>query len=124
MIATKRGGFNNLRHVFKEHFPRPVLVSLRPKLEYNAMLKLSAAAFIVTLTAPLPAFAYTQADADACTPDALRLCQNAIPDPGRVALCLAQNKAQLSVACAAVFNRPAAASATRERPGNLQQTKY
>jgi hypothetical protein len=36
------------------------------------MRKLSAVAFIVItimITAPLPAIAYTQADADACTPD-------------------------------------------------------
>jgi len=53
------------------------------------MLKLSAMAFIVTIVAPLPPIAYTQADADACTPDAMRLCQNAIPDASRITLCLA-----------------------------------
>ena len=40
------------------------------------MRKLSAVAFItMMITAPLPAIAYTQEDADACTPDAMRLCQ-------------------------------------------------
>ena len=41
------------------------------------MRKLSAVAFVITtimITAPLPAIAYTQADADACAPDAMRLC--------------------------------------------------
>jgi hypothetical protein len=59
------------------------------------MRKSSAVAFVIItimITAPLPAFAYTQADADACTPDAMRLCANAIPDVSRVALCLAHNK--------------------------------
>jgi hypothetical protein len=61
------------------------------------MRKLSAVAFIaMMITAPLPAIAYTQEDADACTPDAMRLCQQAIPDESRVALCLVQNKRQLS----------------------------
>jgi hypothetical protein len=87
------------------------------------MRKLSAIAFIVMMsTAPLPAVAYTQEDADACTPDAMRLCQQAIPDAGRVTLCLVQNKRQLSPPCTTVFNR--AASAARERAANVQKTKF
>ncbi len=88
------------------------------------MRKLSAIAFIVMITAPLPAIAYTQEDVAACTPDAMRLCQQAIPDERRVALCLVQNKRQLSPACTTVFNRPRAASATRELPVNVQKTKF
>jgi hypothetical protein len=88
------------------------------------MLKLSAVAFIVAILAPLPAVAYTQEDADACTPDAMRLCQNAIPDVGRVAQCLVQNKRQLSAACTVVFNRPRSAVVTRERHDNIQKTNF
>jgi hypothetical protein len=88
------------------------------------MRKLGAIAFIAMIMAPLPAIAYTQEDADACTPDAFRLCQNAIPDASRVTLCLVQNKRQLSPACTIVFNRPRAASADRERPVNVQKTKF
>jgi hypothetical protein len=89
------------------------------------MRKLSAVAFvIIMITAPLPAIAYTQEDADTCTPDAIRLCVNAIPDVSRVALCLADNKQQLSSACAAVFNRPRGASATRERRENIRKTNF
>ena len=44
------------------------------------MSKFSAIAFIITIMVPLPAVAYTQTDADACTADAMRLCWNAIPD--------------------------------------------
>jgi hypothetical protein len=51
------------------------------------------------------AFAYTQQEADACTPDALRLCQAAIPDAHRVGNCLYHFRSQLSPACAAVFAR-------------------
>ena len=39
----------------------------------------------------------------ACTPDAFRLCGNAIPDPGRVEACLRQQHAQLSSGCRSVF---------------------
>ena len=87
------------------------------------MSKLSTIFFLVMILAPLPAFAYTQEDADACTSDAFRLCQNAIPDVSRVGLCLAQNKRQLSAACTIVFNRPHSAIG-RERPGNIQKTNY
>ena len=83
------------------------------------MFKLSAIAFMVTIVAPLPAIAYTQEDANACTPDAMRLCQDAIPDASCVALCLVQNKRQLSPACTIVFNRPRGAGADRERPEKI-----
>ena len=76
------------------------------------MLKLCAIASLITIIAPLPAIAYTQQDADACTPDAMRLCQNAIPDEKRVAQCLVQNKRQLSSACKIVFSRPNTATAS------------
>jgi hypothetical protein len=89
------------------------------------MRNLSAVAFIIVMiAAPLPALAYTQEDADACTPDAMRLCQNAIPDAGRVAQCLVQNKQQLSPACAGVFSRPRGASVDRERLIRTRSTNY
>ena len=91
------------------------------------MRKLSTVAFIIItimITTPLPAIAYTQEDADACAPDVMRLCASAIPDVSRVAFCLANNKQQLSSACAAVFNRSRGASATRERRENIQKTNF
>ena len=39
----------------------------------------------------------------ACTPDALRLCGQWIPDAGRITACLRQNTPQLSPPCRAVF---------------------
>src|ERR1700688_1379044 len=78
--------------------------------EHNVMRILAAVAGIVLMAAPVPALAYTQADADACTPDAFRLCQYAIPDADRVTACLASNKPNLSPACKIVFSRPATAS--------------
>ena len=88
------------------------------------MGKLSAIAFIVTIMAPLPAIAYTQADVEACTPDVMRICLNAIPDASRVTQCLVQNKQQLSPACTSVFNRPRGASIDRERSVKTQRTNY
>ena len=88
------------------------------------MGKLSAIAFIVVIMAPLSAIAYTQEDADACTRDAMRLCQNAIPDASRVTQCLVQNKQRLSAACTNVFNRPHRASVDREQSVKAQGTNY
>lgn len=88
------------------------------------MIKLSALVLVATVAASLPAVAYTQEDVNACTPDALRLCQNAIPDASRVALCLVQNRRQLSPACTLVFNRSRGASADGGRPQKIQTTNY
>jgi hypothetical protein len=70
------------------------------------MWKLRLIAFIVMLTAPLPAFAYTQQDAAACASDAQRLCQDAIPDESLVATCLHQNRRLLSPACNMTLRHP------------------
>jgi len=85
---------------------------------------MTVSAFVSMATAPLPASAYTQADADACTADAFRLCSSAIPDANRVALCLSQNKRQLSSACASVFNRARGASTNSEPEATARNTKF
>jgi hypothetical protein len=48
----------------------------------------------------------SQAQRDACTGDAMNLCGQFIPDPGRTGACLAAKRAQLSPACRAVFSGP------------------
>ncbi len=88
------------------------------------MRTLSALAGIVMIMSPLPAFAYTQADADACTQDAFRLCQAAIPDEGRVAHCLAQNKRNLSPACKIVFSRPRTAAESARPSRHPMKNSY
>jgi hypothetical protein len=52
---------------------------------------------------PTAAFAYTQEQQQACTPDAMRLCGNFIPDVDRITACMIQNKAQLSPECGRFF---------------------
>ena len=86
---------------------------------------LTVLAVAATISAPLPALAYTQQDADACTPDAFRLCQSAIPDASRVAHCLAANKVNLSPACKTVFNRPATAAENASSSGReISRPRY
>jgi len=43
------------------------------------MGKLSAIAFMITIIAPLPAVAYTQEDAHACTPALFKINSNSAP---------------------------------------------
>ncbi len=50
--------------------------------------------------------AYTPEQQQACTPDAFRLCGDAIPDVDRVTVCMIRNQAQLSPACRAFFRAP------------------
>jgi hypothetical protein len=57
-----------------------------------------------------PAFAQSQEDQTACTPDVMRLCQQDIPDHDRIVACLVRSRPQLSPACSVVFNRPRTAS--------------
>jgi hypothetical protein len=88
------------------------------------MRKLIAIAFVLTVAAPLPAIAYTQEDIEACTPDAMRLCQQAFPNESRVVLCLVKNRRQLNAACTMAFNRARSVIATSERAARVEQTKF
>jgi hypothetical protein len=62
-------------------------------------------AFGLLITSSAGVLAYTQEEVNACTPDAMRLCQSAIPDAHRIGDCLYHARRQLSPACAAVFAR-------------------
>jgi hypothetical protein len=62
-----------------------------------------------------PAFAQSQDDQAACTPDVMRLCQQDIPDQGRIIACLVRSKLQLSPACSGVFSRAHTASVVRTK---------
>ena len=88
------------------------------------MRQLSAIAFILMISVTLPATAHPQADVDACTPDAMRLCMHAAPDKRRVISCLVENKRELTPACASVFNRAPNARVSRERPARVEKTKF
>ena len=64
----------------------------------------------------------TQAQRDACTGDAMRLCSQFIPDAGRTGACLNSKKAQLSPACRAVFGGSTARKA-KARTKHKTKTK-
>lgn len=48
----------------------------------------------------------TDQEREACTPDAMRLCGQFIPDAGRIETCLRSAGPRLSPACYAVFYPP------------------
>jgi hypothetical protein len=57
----------------------------------------------------------TDAQREACTPDAFRLCSAAMPDASRVESCLRAAGPRLSAPCYAVFNPPQQADRMRDR---------
>lgn len=50
-------------------------------------------------------FAYTQEQKTACMPDAFRLCSSEIPSISGITACMRRQKASLSPACKAVFDK-------------------
>jgi hypothetical protein len=69
---------------------------------YGLMLAIALSISLLSSTAR----AYTPEQQQACTPDAFRLCGDAIPDVDRVTVCMIRNKAQLSPGCRAFFSAP------------------
>jgi len=69
------------------------------------MRRISASALLVSVMMITPAFAYTDEQVSACTPDVMRLCSDAIPDEGRITKCMIQKKRQVSVACMMAFKK-------------------
>ena len=73
----------------------------------------------------------TDAQRDACTPDALRLCQATIPNVARTTACLVAHKAQLGPSCRGVFafaepvaDRMTPAEADHVRPHSRPRLAY
>ena len=73
---------------------------------------LTAMALFGSTLAPALAQQGTEAQRDACMPDAFRLCTAYMPDAGRVESCLRNAGPRLSPACYAVFN-PVATNQSR-----------
>jgi hypothetical protein len=82
----------------------------------GSIVRVFAICAIVFFCGTWGAAAYTQADASACTPDALRLCAAYIPNAKAIESCLRANRARLSSACFTVFE-PAALKSRAEAKG-------
>lgn len=60
---------------------------------------------LAVLVQPGAGFAYTPEQQQACTPDAMRLCGDFVPNVDAITACMIQKKSQLSPQCAAFFRR-------------------
>lgn len=60
---------------------------------------------LAVLALPRAGFAYTQEEQQACSPDAMRLCNEFIPNVDAITACMIKKKAQLSPQCAVFFRR-------------------
>src|SRR5947199_10568570 len=77
------------------------------------------------------AFAYTPEQQQACTPDAMRLCGEYVPDVDRITVCMIQRKSQLSPECQRFFRagpepeagQPTDIKPVPERPVRATRTK-
>lgn len=60
---------------------------------------------LAILVRPGAGFAYTQEEQQACTPDAMRLCGEFVPNVDAITACMIQKKAQLSPQCRPFFRQ-------------------
>lgn len=75
---------------------------------------------LAVLIQPGAGFAYTPEEQQACSPDAMRLCGEFVPNVDAITACMIKKKAQLSPQCAVFFRRgPEPAEARAGRPTNI-----
>ena len=75
---------------------------------------------LAVLIQPGTGFAYTPEQQQACTPDAMRLCGEFVPNVDAITACMIQRKAQLSPQCAVFFRRgPEPGEARPGAPTNI-----
>ena len=75
---------------------------------------------LAVLVQPSAGFDYTQEEQQACTPDAMRLCGEFVPNVDAITACMIKKKAQLSPQCAVFFRRgPEPGEQRAGRPTNI-----
>jgi hypothetical protein len=76
------------------------------------------------VTHPGASHAYTPEQQQACTPDAMRLCGEFVPNVDAITACMIQKKAQLSPQCRVYFRGgPEPGEATADPPGQPMRIK-
>lgn len=76
-------------------------------------------AALTVLIPPATSHAYTPEQQQACTPDAMRLCGEFVPNVDAITACMIQKKSQLSPQCRAFFRagpEPVAGQPTNIKP--------
>jgi hypothetical protein len=93
----------------------------------KVLLAAISALALAVIVQPRAGHAYTPEQQQACTPDAMRLCGEFVPNVDAVTACMVQKKAQLSPQCRAFF-RPgpepgeAAAQPVSIKPATAKKT--
>jgi hypothetical protein len=92
------------------------MVAVQSRISHSGlMLAMALSASLLASTA----YAYTPEQQQACSPDAFRLCGDAIPNVDRVTACMIRKKSELSPGCRVYFRSPepgAARAVTAHRP--------
>jgi hypothetical protein len=79
---------------------------------------------LAALAQPGAGHAYTPEQEQACTPDAMRLCSEFIPNVDAITACMVQKKAQLSPQCRVFFGQgPESTEASSLRAGKPMSIK-
>ena len=78
---------------------------LRPTLGVAALLGLALTFASLPATAQQPQGQWTPEQRAACEPDAMRLCNQYVPDVQRVTACMMHYRRYLSAACRKVFDK-------------------
>ena len=82
-----------------------------------ARLSFAALAVAAFFAAAVPAQAQgTEEQQEACTPDAVKLCQNTIPDIPKTEACMKAHYAQLSPRCQRAFNEVTDGPSSKPHP--------
>ena len=75
---------------------------------------------LAVLVQPRAGFAYTPEQQQACTPDAMRLCSEFVPNVDAITACMVQKKAQLTPQCRVFFRSgPEPVEARAGKPTNI-----
>ncbi|MBR0965740.1 hypothetical protein JQ554_16185 [Bradyrhizobium diazoefficiens] len=81
---------------------------------------------LAVLVQPGAGFAYTPEEQQACSPDAMRLCGEFVPNVDAITACMIKKKAQLSPQCKVFFRQgpePVAGKPTNIAPKAARSTK-
>jgi hypothetical protein len=86
----------------------------------KSVLAATAGVALAVMIQPGISFAYTQEEQQACTPDAMRLCGEFVPNVDAITACMIKKKAQLSPQCKPFFRQgPEPGEARAGKPVNI-----
>ncbi|MBR0778986.1 hypothetical protein JQ625_29530 [Bradyrhizobium diazoefficiens] len=94
-----------------------------PAFRFERPILAAACGLALAVLQPGASLAYTPEQQQACTPDAMRLCGEFVPNVDAITACMIQRKAQLSPECRVFFRQgpePGEAPAPRAgKPTNI-----